>query len=336
MTSPFVSHGDELHLSNRGQLELLRGMVARGAPLRMVARGHSMAPFVRDGDVLTIAPLHGQDPEVGEVVAFTVSGTDRLAIHRVLDRTNTGWLMRGDNSGQTDGSVTADELLGRVVRVERSGHEVRVGNGPERVVLAVLNRCGLLWAAGSVVRRFRRRAAHALRRVQGLSVYRCIGRGLPLSIEVVPAARDDRLFVVRLRDFESHGALSADQGDLTEWVAKRGGKVVGFVQYMCRPDPDDAWAGHWLFGLTVRPWFRGLGVGEALTRRVMEHARLDNAPELLLTVFEDNHRAILLYRKLGFQRIAHPVLEPILAGDRAEGGRGRIIMQMSLGEASAP
>jgi hypothetical protein len=37
--TPFVTPGGELRLSNAGQLEMLRGMVERGVPLRTKVRG---------------------------------------------------------------------------------------------------------------------------------------------------------------------------------------------------------------------------------------------------------------------------------------------------------
>ena len=96
-SSLFVSRGGELHLSNLGQMQLLRSAAERGVPLRMMVRGFSMTPCIRDGDVLTIAPLRGSVPRVGEVVAFSMPDTGRLAIHRVIARLGTGWLMRGDD-----------------------------------------------------------------------------------------------------------------------------------------------------------------------------------------------------------------------------------------------
>jgi hypothetical protein len=55
-SSPFVSQGGELRLSNPGQRELLRAVAERGAALCTTVRGFSMSPFICDEDVLTIAP----------------------------------------------------------------------------------------------------------------------------------------------------------------------------------------------------------------------------------------------------------------------------------------
>ena len=136
----FVARGEELRLSNLGQLELLRAVNARGLPLRTVARGFSMHPFIRDQDVLTIAPFHDRAPRMGDVAAFILPQTGRLAIHRIVGRTAAGWRLKGDNCLQADGVVARENIIGRVTRIERHGRDVRFGLGPEGRWIAFFNR----------------------------------------------------------------------------------------------------------------------------------------------------------------------------------------------------
>jgi hypothetical protein len=138
--SPFVHTGGELHLSNLGQLEMLRSMMQRGVAMRTSARGYSMLPFIHDGDILTIVPLGRRTPRLGEVVAFVHPGSRRLAIHRVVARLGDTWLICGDNTSQADSRVPHDDLLGVVERVQRGGRDVRLGLGKERRFIAILDR----------------------------------------------------------------------------------------------------------------------------------------------------------------------------------------------------
>ncbi len=63
-----------------------------------------MTPFIRDGDVVTVAPSAKIRPSVGRVVAFIQPDTGRLVIHRVIDRQGSAFLIQGDNaSGQRMG-----------------------------------------------------------------------------------------------------------------------------------------------------------------------------------------------------------------------------------------
>jgi hypothetical protein len=102
-----------------------------------------MAPFIKDGDVVTISPLRGSRPRLGDVAAFT-RGADSLLVHRVVERQGGSWSTKGDNVVELDGAIPAASLLGRVTRIERDGRAVRLGLGPERVVIAWLSRAGLL------------------------------------------------------------------------------------------------------------------------------------------------------------------------------------------------
>jgi hypothetical protein len=108
-----------------------------------------MAPFIHDGDVITVSPLPEGRPGVGEVVAFTRPEAGNLVVHRVVARLGTASLIQGDSvDGCTDGIIPPENVLGRVTRVERSGRAVWLGLGPERYVIAWLSRAGLLIPLG--------------------------------------------------------------------------------------------------------------------------------------------------------------------------------------------
>lgn len=130
-------------LSGEALSALLADVLARGVPFRFEARGHSMIPFIRDGDVVTIAPLRDRRARFGEVVAF--AGPARgLIVHRVVARKPGGYEIRADNSYAPDGNVPASSVFGAVTRVERRGHRVRLGLGPERALVGGLVRLGLM------------------------------------------------------------------------------------------------------------------------------------------------------------------------------------------------
>ena len=134
---------DELSLSGTAFATLLRAVLDKGVPFRFRATGFSMSPFIRNGDVLTVSPLSGR-ARLGDVVAFIRQGTGGLAIHRVVGTSAGGCLIRGDNSSRDDGYVAAENILGRITKVERNGKKILLGLGPERYVIGVLARKGLL------------------------------------------------------------------------------------------------------------------------------------------------------------------------------------------------
>jgi len=103
-----------------------------------------MAPFIKDGDVLTIVPFNGSRPKRGDVVAFTPGKGVKLIIHRVIGRKGEEYLIKGDSLAEVDGLFPEEDLLGKVEKVERRGKDVILGLGPEKIFLALLNQGRLL------------------------------------------------------------------------------------------------------------------------------------------------------------------------------------------------
>jgi len=135
---PCAPDGEEYSLGSRALAEFLDAAVQKGVPFRFRARGGSMFPFIRDGDVLTIRPLGDAPPAPGSVAAFARPGTGRLVVHRIVRREADTFLVRGDNLSAPDPPVPAENLLGTVTGIERRGRPVRFGLGPERALIARL------------------------------------------------------------------------------------------------------------------------------------------------------------------------------------------------------
>jgi hypothetical protein len=140
-----------LSLSGEALMALMKAVHEKGRPFRFSAGGHSMAPFIRDGDVITVSPLAAGAPCPGDVAAFVHPETQRLCLHRVLSVSKGRFRIQGDNLPEKpDGMIPREALVGRVTRVERAGRRVRLGLGPERRFIAYLSRCGGL----AVIRRW--------------------------------------------------------------------------------------------------------------------------------------------------------------------------------------
>lgn len=330
--SRYVTPGGELPLSNLGQLELLRTMMERGLPLRMRARGASMKPMIRDDDIVTITPMGGREPRVGEVLACVRPGAERLVLHRVVAREAGGWLLRGDNCTMADGVVPPQDVLGAVTRVERNGHDIDFGVGRKGVGIARLSRAGILRTLGGPRRIARRGASALLRRSQDLGLYRAVGRRLAPRFDIREATASDLRALRRMWNSGESNPSPSEAGDpsAVNWVAMHNSAIAGFVQLVHDGAPGTAWPGHWLFSLWVRGRYRGLGLGQTLTSRVIERAGTDGAKRLSLLVFEDDHRAIRLYGKLGFIPAVVAELEAALQAERLLNGRGRVVMTRDL------
>lgn len=123
--------------------ELLTAVLTKGLHCCFIATGHSMSPFIKDGDEITVSPLHDSSPCLGAVVALIHPENGRLAIHRVVGKKGDSYLIKGDNSSDFDGFVQKENILGFVTKVEREGKNISIGLGPERFLIAFLTRRGL-------------------------------------------------------------------------------------------------------------------------------------------------------------------------------------------------
>lgn len=103
-----------------------------------------MSPFIRAKDVLTVSPLSQSSTGVGSVVAFVRPVSEKLAVHRIISRERRSYLIKGDASLGSGDLISRERILGVATRVERGGREINFGLGPERVIIAVLNRANLL------------------------------------------------------------------------------------------------------------------------------------------------------------------------------------------------
>jgi hypothetical protein len=100
------------------------GLLEAGLHVRFRAGGRSMGASVRDGEHVTVAPVDARAVEVGDIVLCqTWRGPLAHRVQRV-ERDAVGvlrFVLRGDASLEDDRAVTAAQLRGRLISVERDG-----------------------------------------------------------------------------------------------------------------------------------------------------------------------------------------------------------------------
>jgi signal peptidase I len=140
---PSTTEDSGLSLSGAALTDLLQAVVSRGSLFTLQAKGFSMSPFIRDGDVVTLSPLHETSPGIGDVVAFIHPAIKRIFIHRVIRKKGDSYIIKGDNSLEGDGPILVNKILGLVTRVDRGDKRILLGLGPERFLIALLARKNL-------------------------------------------------------------------------------------------------------------------------------------------------------------------------------------------------
>ena len=104
--------------------EMWREVCDKGALLRFRVSSGSMMPVLNVGDVVIVSGVEPSAVRIGDIVAFQ-NGSDVL-VHRVISRQwSSNQLLfrhRGD-SAVSGGIFTSDNLIGRVISVDKEGHE---------------------------------------------------------------------------------------------------------------------------------------------------------------------------------------------------------------------
>jgi hypothetical protein len=109
---------------SRRFLAALTTVLRDGQSVRFRAHGWSMFPAIRDGQMITVAPLRGAPVRTGDIVLYRHGRG--VTAHRVIGlRVSRGRVVRiiarGDAAESADAPITPERLLGRVIAVERRG-----------------------------------------------------------------------------------------------------------------------------------------------------------------------------------------------------------------------
>ena len=330
------------------ELEQLSEVVlGEGRAVSFRARGRSMEPFLREGDLLTVRRVAPEELRVGDVAFFRAPGP-RLVAHRIVGRRlQSGRLVltaRGDAGDGAAETVEGRDVLGRVASMTR-GESVRpLDRGFWRWAgwcWIAVSRAGLVGAA----RLPRRAVAALLRRLQATAPYRRAARRLVGTRTAFGLAEaGDAPDLARLygsgagwTDAPSSGRPPAADGTeraLTETlVARIGTRVAGAALLTWYPEESPGGSGWWLFGMVVRQRYRGAGLGEGLVRLALERATVHGAACLRLLVLEDAGPTRELYEKAGFTPATVPGLSEGLEEEARIQGRRRVLLCRPLSPA---
>lgn len=117
-----------------------------------------MTPFIRDGDIITVESTKDRKLGIGKVVAFNHPDSGKLVVHRIVAWQGNLALIAGDsNPNHPDGAIPLENLIGYVSRIERDHHRIRLGLGPERILIAWLLRRKLLVPLRTILASWRKR-----------------------------------------------------------------------------------------------------------------------------------------------------------------------------------
>src|SRR6266567_7659862 len=103
--------------------QLVRELEESGFGFRFQARGRSMLPTIRDGDMLQVERVDPATLRVGDIVFFRSGG--EFKAHRVIRKRKDFFLTRGD-AGLEPETISRGEIVGKIVAKECAKSGCRV------------------------------------------------------------------------------------------------------------------------------------------------------------------------------------------------------------------
>ena len=111
--------------------EVMEHALASGTLVQFRAEGRSMHPTIRDGETITAAPVAIADVVRGDVLLCRHGG--RVLAHRIVSIAGQGrarqFELRGDSQFASHARVAGDDIVARIVAVERGGRSIAVPGG---------------------------------------------------------------------------------------------------------------------------------------------------------------------------------------------------------------
>ncbi|GAB4540827.1 MAG: hypothetical protein Fur0020_10150 [Thermodesulfovibrionia bacterium] len=96
----------------------------------VIYRGRSMTPTLMPFDILEVVPYKGRRIKRGDVVVFIPPGRRQMVVHRVFSIDSSGIRTKGDSNPDADSIILKpDDVIGRVVSVQRSNKRIRIYRG---------------------------------------------------------------------------------------------------------------------------------------------------------------------------------------------------------------
>lgn len=107
-------------IREQGALELICTLLQQGVTVRLRVSGSSMLPFIREGDLLEVAPLREKNIRKGDILFFCDRYGNPL-VHRLHRRRYYSKVLylqtKGDGCAGYDSPVPVHRVFGRVQRI---------------------------------------------------------------------------------------------------------------------------------------------------------------------------------------------------------------------------
>ena len=102
------------------------------------ARGLSMDPLIREGDVVLVKPIKKDDIMLGDILAFKQKDSQIITGHRLIKVTRfpdrVSYILQGDFSTSGADEIFYEDIIGKVVGLQRDDRVFAIDTLYERIL----------------------------------------------------------------------------------------------------------------------------------------------------------------------------------------------------------
>ncbi len=268
--------------------------------VQFVIKGRSMYPTLRTGDLVDVDPTEKETLETGDIVVFQKER--ELICHRLVEIHEKvsphPLLTQGDATTHPDPPLSQQEILGKVISIERKGKKWI----PPREIPKPSLGDTLIFSLKPNITRLR----YLLLYLQSFHTFRLLYRlvfkpnvsyliGLPTTSRPHPKFWR---YLSYSSEVQKEGMKDPVRGMRYRFLAKVGEGIVGSLEIKASQDED---LSHWSIShLFVRTRYRGCGIATTLLRLGFQMLRRQEASLLEVEVASQNRPGHSLFRRLGF------------------------------------
>ncbi|MFA5339868.1 MAG: S24 family peptidase [Candidatus Omnitrophota bacterium] len=105
-------------------------MAREGSAIRLCARGDSMGPLIKEGDIVVIRPSTFKEIKIGDIAVFGVKG--KLCAHRLIMKLAKGGrhllVTKSDRTYMADAPFRHKDLFGKISHIQRGALTLDLGS----------------------------------------------------------------------------------------------------------------------------------------------------------------------------------------------------------------
>jgi len=115
----------ECIVNNKESFSSVISTLEKNKIAKLNTKGNSMLPVLREGDIITLSCADSNQLKIGDIIAYYHHPKEKIVVHRLV-RKRDSFLTKGDAIFDMDSPIRADNILGKIIFVERNNRIIKM------------------------------------------------------------------------------------------------------------------------------------------------------------------------------------------------------------------